>query len=33
MQQYGLKNYVRITIGNKSENKKLIAALKKVTRN
>jgi histidinol-phosphate aminotransferase len=30
MQQYGLKNFVRITIGTAAENKKLIAALKKV---
>ncbi|MCK9595207.1 MAG: histidinol-phosphate transaminase [Candidatus Omnitrophica bacterium] len=30
MQQYGLKNFVRITIGTAAENRKLIAALKKV---
>lgn len=30
MQQYGLKNYIRVTIGTKRENKKFIQALKKV---
>lgn len=30
MNQYGLKNLVRVTIGTAAENKKLIAALKKV---
>ncbi len=30
MQQYGLKNYIRVTIGTDRENKKFIKALKKV---
>ena len=30
MQQYGLKNFIRVTIGTAAENKKFIAALKKV---
>lgn len=30
MQQYGLKNYIRVTIGTERENKKFIKALKKV---
>ena len=29
MQQYGLKNFIRVTIGTASENRKFIAALKK----
>jgi histidinol-phosphate aminotransferase len=30
MQQYNLKNFIRVTIGTEKENKKFIAALKKV---
>lgn len=30
MQQYGLKNYIRVTIGTKKENEKFISVLKKV---
>lgn len=30
LKQYGLKNYVRVTIGTKSENKKFIEVLKKI---
>jgi len=30
MKQYGLKNFIRVTIGTKKENEKFIAALKKV---
>jgi histidinol-phosphate aminotransferase len=30
MKQYGLKDYIRVTIGTSSENRKFIAALKKV---
>jgi len=30
MQQYGLKNYIRVTIGTKKENERLIRVLKKI---
>ncbi|MCX5713562.1 MAG: aminotransferase class I/II-fold pyridoxal phosphate-dependent enzyme, partial [Candidatus Omnitrophica bacterium] len=30
MQQYGLKNFIRVTIGTKKENERLIKVLKKV---
>jgi histidinol-phosphate aminotransferase len=30
MKQYGLKNFIRVTIGTKSENERFIKALKKV---
>jgi histidinol-phosphate aminotransferase len=30
MKQYGLKNYIRVTIGTKKENERFVKVLKKV---